>query len=105
MAIDTEFSIETCVLKRRLAYIQLYGFDTQDVFIFTYINNFVPFTATIFLEWVEKKDSLLVGFYMLGDLINLWRLFDNPPSSACLLGKVCDLHCSRSEPSITATKI
>ena len=86
------------MLNRRLAYIQLYGFDTH-VFIFTYINNFVPFTATFFLEWVEKKDSLLVGFYMLGDLINLWRLFDNPLPSACLLGKVCDLHAFNAQIS------
>ena len=41
VAIDTEFSIEMNVLTRRLAYIQLYGFETQEALIFTYTNNFL----------------------------------------------------------------
>ena len=102
IAIDTEFSIELNVLTRRLAYIQLYGFETQEALIFTYTNNFLHFPA-LFYEWLcaSGKEQLLVGFYILGDLINIWRLLsfasvktsvENTLDEMCLLGKVCDLY-------------
>nr|AOP19034.1 hypothetical protein [Halimeda discoidea] len=90
LALDTEFSISKHLAIRRLAYIQLYGLQTCTAVIFAYQNKFANFSET-FLTWLEKPTSLLLGFSILTDLINIWCVLEDPPTSQILLNKVCDL--------------
>ena len=65
--LDTEFSIEIFLTDRQLAYIQLYFVEKNVICIFTYKNKFEGFCEA-FLKWLQKENSIVVGFFLLADL-------------------------------------
>lgn len=90
VALDTEYSLETNLSRRQLAYIQMGFPKSQVVCILTHSNHFVGFEPAFF-EWL-KKDVVVLGFFMHTDLSLLWQSFSKPLPIEKLLYKVFDLY-------------
>ena len=85
IALDTEFAVDT----GELAYIQIDFLSDNTVCILSYRDGFAAFAETFF-NWLNGTVAIL-GFFMIVDLIAIWRYFKAPPSEK-LLYKVFDFY-------------
>ena len=63
ITIDTEYTIELNIYKRRVAYMQFYGIQTNTVHIFSYLDGFSE-VVTQFANWL-MDDVICIGFHIL----------------------------------------
>lgn len=90
LALDTEFTMETNPWEKKLCYIQVGRCEGSDVLIGGqhYFHTF----KNLFLAWLIKPHSLLLGFDLLADLsILVTNLFPNIHKNLFLL-KVFDFY-------------
>nr|YP_009519211.1 hypothetical protein [Caulerpa verticillata]AYC65063.1 hypothetical protein [Caulerpa verticillata] len=85
IALDTEFH------ENRLAYIQIGFLSSHVVCVLTYDGGFIEFLE-IFFKWLQNKNVLIIGFFMLVDLIKIWETYPDAPDPNILLYKVLDLY-------------